>query len=112
MLYPEKFTVIRISAEKQSHVIILGLMLTTMYFAYCENKLKGKSDILLAISNATFALMSVSLSEQIQFEFKVGVSAFFLGSFGSLLAKIDFTLLFEAFLFSAVVIWVRSKRGS
>jgi len=104
VLLAKKFQLSR-SLILKAHVGFLALMLTSIYSFFYDKEMTGKSDILGLISCAAFALMSLSLSRQIDIGFEVDLLNFFLGcltvqlmSFNLMLASIGGVFCYFVFV--------------
>ncbi|KAI9125206.1 hypothetical protein K1719_003822 [Acacia pycnantha] len=99
----------------QAHLGFLTLMLTSLYSFYedrskqhDEEDEKGRRNMLSLVSFAAFAFMSVSLSKQIQPEFDVGMSSFFLGCLIVAVMKINIKIAIGLSALFYVLVTVRS----
>ncbi|KAI9125393.1 hypothetical protein K1719_004009 [Acacia pycnantha] len=99
----------------KAHVGFLVLMLTSLYSFYEDRSQqhdgedeKGRRNILSLVSFAAFAFMSVCLSKQIQPEFDVGMSNFFLGCLIVAVMKMNIKIALAASALFYVLITVRS----
>jgi drug/metabolite transporter (DMT)-like permease len=59
----------------------LVLMIISVYSFFYDRAVNGKPEILSIVSNAAFALVSLSLHRLINFGFEMGVFSYFLGCF-------------------------------
>lgn len=76
----------------KAHVGFMVLMLTSVYSFFYDKAVNGKPDALGLVSCAAFALVSFSLSRQIDLGFEVDLLNFFLGYLMVQLMKINFLL--------------------
>ncbi|KAF7816183.1 Calmodulin-binding transcription activator 5 [Senna tora] len=106
MLFAKKRQLSR-SFLLKSHVGFLVLMLASLYSSFYDKSMNGKPDVLSLISSGAFALMSLSLSRQIELGFEVGVSNFFAGCLTVQLMKINLLLAFVAVVFCYSLIVTR-----
>ncbi|KAI9125220.1 hypothetical protein K1719_003836 [Acacia pycnantha] len=98
----------------KAHVGFLTLILTSLYSFYedrskhDEEDEKGRRNMLSLVSFAAFAFMSVSLSKQIQPEFDVGMSNFFLGCLIVAVMKMNIKIAVGLSALFYVLVTVRS----
>lgn len=111
MLFLKKWKLSRRFLLK-AHFGVLVLLLTSLYSFVSDKDLKGKPDLLSLISCAAFALMSFSLSRQIDLGFESDLLNFFLGILTVQLMKINLMLSIVAAIFCYSVIILRSKLDS
>ncbi|KAJ1437560.1 IQ motif, EF-hand binding site [Sesbania bispinosa] len=96
----------------KAHVGFLVLMLTSVYSFFYDKEVNGNSDVLGLISCAAFALMSFSLSRQIDLGFEVDLLNFFLGCLTVQLMKINLMLAFLGAVLCYFLIILRSSLDS
>ncbi|MED6155971.1 hypothetical protein PIB30_010614 [Stylosanthes scabra] len=93
----------------KAHMACLVLTVTSVYSFYFDKASKGKPDAYSLISCAAFAVMSLSLSRQIQCGFEVDLLYFFLGALIIQLMKISLLLGCIGVIFSYALIILRSS---
>lgn len=93
----------------KAHVGFLVLMLTSVYSFFYDKAVNGKSDVLGLISCAAFALMSFSLSRQIDLGFEVDLLNFFLGCLTVQLMNVNLMLGSVGGVFCYMFIVLRSS---
>ena len=69
MLFADKLKVWR-HFQLKVHAVFMVLILSSLYSGFNDNICGGKPDTLSLISNGAFALMSLSLSRQIELGFE------------------------------------------
>ncbi|KAJ1386713.1 NB-ARC domain protein [Sesbania bispinosa] len=82
------------------HVSFAVLMIMSVYSFFYDKAVNGRPEVLSLVSNAAFALVSLSLSKLIKFGFEMGVFSFFLGCLVIQLLTINWKLIFIAIIFS------------
>jgi len=108
VLLAKKFQLSR-SLILKAHVAFLVLMLTSLYSFFYDKEVNAKSDVLGLISCAAFALMSLSLSRQIDLGFEVDLLNFFLGCLTVQLMNFNLMLASIGGVFCYFVIVLRSS---
>ncbi|XP_057726686.1 uncharacterized protein LOC130942028 [Arachis stenosperma] len=111
MLFPKKCRLSR-SFLLKAYVGVLVLLLTSLYSFFSDKSDNGKPDLLSMISNVSFALMSLSLSRQIDLGFEAELLNFFLGCLTIQLMKISLMLSIVAAIFCYSLMILRSKSES
>ena len=111
VLYAKKWRLSR-SFMLKAHVGFLVLMLTSVYSFFCDRGVNGKPDVLGLISCTAFAMMSFSLSRQIDMGFEVDLLNFFLGCLTIQLMKINLLLALVGAAFCYILIVLRSSLDS
>ncbi|XP_004490666.2 uncharacterized protein [Cicer arietinum] len=96
----------------KAHVGFLILMLTSVYSFFYDKSVNGKSDVLGLISCVAFALMSLSLSRQIDLGFEVDLLNFFLGCVTVQLMNFNLMLASIGGVFCYFVIVLRASLES
>ncbi|MED6188342.1 hypothetical protein PIB30_085035 [Stylosanthes scabra] len=107
MLLAHKFHVSR-SRLLKAQVSFLGFMLTSCSSFLYGQKVNGKPDMFSLVSSVAFALMSLSLSRQIDFGFEVDLFNFFLGYFLVQLMTIHIALASLGASFCYLLMFLRS----
>lgn len=102
----------------KTHVGFLALVLTSLYAFYDDDRskqgghdveIKGSyNSILSLVSFGAFALMSMSLSRQIQPDFDLGMSNFFLGCFIVAIMKMNIKIALAVAALFHLLITIRS----
>jgi hypothetical protein len=72
----------------------------------------GKPDILSVVSNAAFALVSLSLHKLFKFKSEIGVFSYFLGCFTIQLLTINWMLIFVAIIYGCLLSVIHSQSVS
>ncbi|MED6174971.1 hypothetical protein PIB30_074048 [Stylosanthes scabra] len=108
MLFPKKWRLSR-SFLLKAYAGVLVLLITSVYSFFSDKSNNGKPDLLAIFSSASFALMSLSLSRQIDLGFESELLSFFLGCLTVQLMKINLMLSIVAAIFCYSLMIVRSK---
>ncbi|KAL4299740.1 hypothetical protein HN51_050421 [Arachis hypogaea] len=111
MLFPKKYRISR-SFLLKAYVGVLVLLLTSLYSFFYDKSNNGKPDLLGIFSSASFALMSLSLSWQIDLGFEAELLSFFLGCLTVQLMKINLMFSIVAAIFCYSLMILRSKSES
>ena len=93
---------------KKTCITFVVLMIISVYSFYNDTAVSGKPDILSVISNAAFALVSVSLHRLLQFGVEMGVFSYFVGCFTIQLLTINWMLNFIAIIFGFMLFLLHS----
>jgi hypothetical protein len=96
----------------KAHSAFLVLTITSVYSFFSDKIMNGKPDAYSMISSAAFALMSLSLSRQIQCGFEVDLMSFYLGCLILQLMKINILLAIVGVCYSYSLIILRSSFSS
>ncbi|XP_057442153.1 uncharacterized protein LOC130733887 [Lotus japonicus] len=91
------------------HMGFLVLAITSIYSSFSDRVMNGKPDVYSLISSAAFAIMSLSLSRQVQCGFEVDFLYFFLGCLIVQLMKIKLQLAIVGVSFSYCLVILRSS---
>ncbi|KAI4328145.1 hypothetical protein L6164_020526 [Bauhinia variegata] len=114
MLFVNKWKGLARNFLLKANVGVIVLMLTSLY-SYFEDrsvergKEKAYGSILSLISCEAFALVSTSLSRQLELEFEAGMFNFFLGCFLVTVMKMNFKLAPVAAIFCYLLVNFRSS---
>ncbi|CAK8536745.1 unnamed protein product [Lathyrus sativus] len=100
------------SLRFKAHSTFLVLVITSFYSFFSDKVITGKPDLYSSISYAAFALMSLSLSRQIQCGFEVDLMYFYLGCLIIQLMKIKLPLAIIGACYSYCLIILRSTFSS
>ncbi|KAK2376587.1 exocyst complex component EXO70B1 [Trifolium repens] len=100
------------SLRFKAHSAFLVLTITSVYSFFSDKIMNGKPDAYSLISCASFALMSLGLSRQIQCGFEVDLMSFYLGCLILQLMKINFLLAIVGVCYSYCLIIIRSSFSS
>ncbi|KAI4296727.1 hypothetical protein L6164_036661 [Bauhinia variegata] len=116
ILFANRWRLTRSSLLK-ANLCFLVLMVTSVYSFYQDKSEEGKAEkgygtMLILISCGAFALMSLSLSRQIQLKFEVGMFNFFLGCVMITVMKMNIKVALGAAAFCYVLISIRSYSDS
>ncbi|XP_058771089.1 disease resistance protein Roq1-like [Vicia villosa] len=85
------------------------LMIISLYSFFYDNAVSGKPEIRSVVSNAAFALMSLSLSKLVKFGFEIGMFSYFLGCLVIQLWTIDRKLILVAIIFGCPLFVMQSS---
>lgn len=86
--------------QLKTYMSFAVLMIISVYLFFYDIAVNGKPETLSIVSNAAFALVSLSLHKLIKFGFEIGVFSYFLGCFAiQLLITINWMLIFVAIFF-------------
>nr|WIL60028.1 nodulation protein [Melilotus officinalis] len=99
-------------AQLKTYIGFAILMIISVYSIYYDKAVNGKPGILSLVSNAAFALMSLSLSKLMKFGFEMGIFAYFLGCFVIQLWTINRMLIFVAIIFGCPLFVMHSSSDS
>ncbi|XP_057442235.1 uncharacterized protein LOC130733957 [Lotus japonicus] len=111
MLFAKKWRHSR-SLQFKAHLAFLVLTITSLYSFISDKVMNGKPDVYSLISCAAFAIMSLSISRQIQCGFEVDLLYFFLGCLMVQLMKTKLVLVIVGAGFSYSLIVLRSSFSS
>ncbi|XP_019424295.1 PREDICTED: uncharacterized protein LOC109333320 [Lupinus angustifolius] len=97
----------------KAHVGFLVITLTSLYSYWEDRSEEGKDEkgfgrVMNLTSTASFALMAMSLSRQLQLGFEVGIFNFFIGCFLVIVMKMNFKLAPLAAFFCYLLVNIRS----
>ncbi|XP_027357321.1 TMV resistance protein N-like [Abrus precatorius] len=102
-------------SQSRSHVQLKScvgfavLMIISVYSYYYDRAVNGNPEILSLVSNALFALMSLSFSKRIKFGFEMGIFCYFIGCFAIQLVSINFKLILVAMFYGCPLFIVHSQ---
>lgn len=88
------------------------LLIISVYSFFYDKAVNGKPEILSVVSNAAFALVSLSLHKLINFGFEFGVFTYFLGCFTVQLFTINWMLILIAIFFGCPLFFMHSSLNS
>ena len=71
----------RYELKSYTSFAVLVIISISMYPFFYDKAVDGKPEVLSIVSNAAFALLSLSLQKLIKFEFEFGMFTYFLGCF-------------------------------
>ncbi|XP_058744779.1 exocyst complex component EXO70B1-like [Vicia villosa] len=97
------------SLRFKAHSAFLVLVITSIYSFFSDKVMNGKPDAYSSISYASFALMSLSLSRQIQCGFEVDLMYFYLGCLIVQLMKFNLLLAIVGVCYSYCLVILRSS---
>ena len=89
--------------------IFVVLMIISVYSFFYDRAVNGKPDILSVVSNAAFALVSLSLHKLFKFESEIGIFSYFLCCFTVQLLTINWMLIFVAIIYGCILFVMHSK---
>ena len=99
-------------AHIKTYMSFAVLMIISVYSFYYDKAVNGKPEILSLVSNAAFALMSLSLSKLIKFGFEIGIFAYFLSCLVVQLWTINWMLILVAIIFGCPLFVMHSTSHS
>lgn len=88
------------------------LMIISVYSFFYDKAVNGKPETLSIVSNAAFALVSLSLHKLIKFGVEIGMFSYFLGCFAVQLLTINWMLIFVAIFFGCPLFVMHSSVNS
>nr|WIL60029.1 nodulation protein [Melilotus officinalis] len=112
ILFAEKSSLSTRHVQLKTYTSFLVLMIISVYSFFYDRAVNGKPEILSIVSNAAFALVSLSLHKLINFGFEIGVFSYFLGCFTVQLLTINWKLIFVAVFFGCPLYVMHSSRNS
>ncbi|RHN52585.1 hypothetical protein MtrunA17_Chr6g0482151 [Medicago truncatula] len=98
--------------QLKTYSSFLVLMIISVYAFFYDRAVNGKPEILSIVSNAAFALVSLSLHKLINFGFEIGVFSYFLGCFTVQLLTINWMFIFVALFFGCPLFVMHSSLNS
>nr|WIL60033.1 nodulation protein [Melilotus officinalis] len=99
-------------AQLKTYINFAIFIIISVYSIYYDKAVNGKPGILSLVSNAAFALMSLSLSKLMKFGFEMGIFAYFLGCFVIQLWTINWMLILVAIIFGCPLFVMHSFSDS
>ncbi|AES76437.1 putative beta-primeverosidase [Medicago truncatula] len=112
ILFVKQFSPSTKYAQLKTYISFAVLMIISVYSFYYDKAVNGKPEILSLVSNAAFALMSLSLSKLIKFGFEIGIFAYFLGCLVVQLWTINWMLILVAIIFGCPLFVMHSSSHS
>jgi len=109
MLFVKQFSPSRRYGRIKTYMNFTVLMIISVYSFYYDKAVNGKPEILSIVSNAAFALMSLSLTKLIKFGFEIGIFAYFLGCLTVQLWTINWMLISVAIIFGCPLFVMHSS---
>lgn len=97
---------------KKTCITFVFLMIISVYSFFYDRAVSGKPNIPSIISNAAFALVSVSLHRLLQFGVEMGVFSYFVSCFTIQLLTINWMLNFIAIIFGFLLFLIHSFLNS
>lgn len=94
---------------KKTCTIFAVLMIISVYSFFYDRAVNGKPDILSVVSNAAFALLSVSLHMLFKFKSEFGMFSYFLCCFTIQLLTINWMFIFVAIIYGCLLFVMRSS---
>jgi len=98
--------------QLKMYISFAVLIIISVYSIYYDKAVNGKPGILNLVSNAAFALMSLSLSKLLKFGFEMGIFPYFLGCFAIQLWTINWMLILVAIIFGCPLFVMHSSSHS
>ncbi|KAJ1386709.1 putative transmembrane protein [Sesbania bispinosa] len=84
------------------------LIIISVYSFFYDKAVSGRPETLSLVSNAAFALVSLSLSRLIQFRFDMGIFSYFVGCLTIQLVTINWKLILVAIIFGCPLLIMHS----
>jgi len=94
---------------KKTCTIFAVVMIISVYSFFYDRAVDGKPDIWSVVSNAAFALVSLSLHKLFKFKSEIGVFSYFLGCFTVQLLTINWMLIFVAIIYGCLLSVIHSQ---
>lgn len=112
ILFVKQFSPSTRYAHIKTYTSFAVLMIISVYSFYYDKAVNGKPEILNLLSNAAFALISLSLSKLIRFGFEIGIFAYFPGCLAVQLWTINWMLILVAIIFGCPLFVMHSSSHS
>ncbi|MCH93721.1 exocyst complex component EXO70B1-like, partial [Trifolium medium] len=112
ILFARKTSISTQHVQLKTFTSFAVLLIISVYSFFYDKAVNGKPEILSVVSNAAFALVSLSLHKLINFGFEIGVFSYFLGCFTVQLFTINWMLILIAIFFGCPLFVMHSSLNS